>query len=161
MDIKELLIDFHKRSHQSLALLLKHCEQFSEAEINREFEGFGVSSIRESLHHMITAERYWIAVPQGRIDTEDDLNLFPTIASLETLRQKISQAAEDYLHSTTVEELTTARPMNTWGNKTKTLSPTNILFRTQTHIFQHQGQIVAMCRLLGKPCSGVDFPVLG
>ena len=50
MDIKELLIDFH-----SLALLLKHCEQFSETEINREFEGIGVSSIRLSLHHMIIA----------------------------------------------------------------------------------------------------------
>ena len=89
MDIKELLIDFHKRAHQSLALLIKHCEQFSETEINREFEGFGVSSIRESLHHMITAERYWIGVPQGRIDAEDDLELFPTIASLRAKRSNL------------------------------------------------------------------------
>jgi uncharacterized damage-inducible protein DinB len=141
MDVKELLIDFHKRTHQSLAKLLKRCEQFSEAEINREFEGFGIPSIRESLHHMLTAERYWIGVPQDRIDAEDDLNAFPTIASLEELRQKVSQAAEEFLQSSTNEELTTSRLMNTWGNKTKTLSPANILFRTQTHTFQHQGQV--------------------
>jgi len=30
--------------------------------------------------------------------------------------------------------------------------------RTLTHFFHHQGQIAAMCRLLGKPVSGLDYP---
>ncbi|MBK9305322.1 MAG: hypothetical protein IPM94_16040 [bacterium] len=28
-----------------------------------------------------------------------------------------------------------------------------------THVFHHQGQLTAMCRLLGRPSEGLDYPL--
>ena len=36
---------------------------------------------------------------------------------------------------------------------------THVFMRTVTHLYHHQGQIVAMCRLVGKPCTGLDYPI--
>jgi uncharacterized damage-inducible protein DinB len=49
--------------------------------------------------------------------------------------------------------------MLTWGDRTRELTPAHVFMRTLTHIYQHQGQIVAMCRLLGKPVGGLDYPI--
>ena len=50
--------------------------------------------------------------------------------------------------------------MTTWGDRKMRLAPARVIVRTQTHVFQHQGQIAAMCRILGRPIpSGLDFPV--
>jgi len=56
--------------------------------------------------------------------------------------------------------LNTRRKMATWGGKELELVPAHVILRTQTHIFQHQGQVAAMCRLLGRPIpTGLDFPL--
>jgi hypothetical protein len=49
--------------------------------------------------------------------------------------------------------------MTTWGNKERVLTPALVILRIVTHLYQHQGPVVAMCRLLGKPCPGLDFPL--
>jgi uncharacterized damage-inducible protein DinB len=56
------------------------------------------------------------------------------------------------------EELNSPRTMKTWRDEVS-LRPAHVVLRTQTHIFQHQGQVTAMCRLLGRPLSGIDFPI--
>lgn len=49
--------------------------------------------------------------------------------------------------------------MMTWGNREKTLAPQHVVLRVLTHVFHHQGQLAAMCRLLGRPCEGLDYPL--
>ncbi|MEE8304044.1 MAG: hypothetical protein V3S24_16600, partial [Candidatus Tectomicrobia bacterium] len=57
-------------------------------------------------------------------------------------------------------ELNIRRTMTTWGDKEIEVVPVHVLLRTQTHIFQHQGQVAAMSRLLGRPVpAGLDFPL--
>lgn len=57
------------------------------------------------------------------------------------------------------DELNTRRAMTTWGDKVKTLTPAHVILRTQTHAYQHQGQVAALCRLMGKPVPrGLDYP---
>ncbi|MDP8207049.1 MAG: DinB family protein [Candidatus Electryonea clarkiae] len=159
MITKEFLIDFHQRVHRSFKLLLTHCHNLTIDELNQELDGFGYPTIRLQLHHMIGAEKYWIGVLQGRIDVDEDDHLYTTIESLESYRDDVFKATEEYLKSSSEDELETSRPMMTWGNKEKILNPTQVLLRTQTHIFHHQGQILAMCRLFGKPCNGLDYPI--
>ena len=70
------------------------------------------------------------------------------------------EATDKYLRNASADELNTARPMMTWGNKEKVLVPAQVFMRTLTHIYQHQGQVAAMCRLLGKPIPpGLDYPI--
>lgn len=45
-----------------------------------------------------------------------------------------------------------------WDGNTYDLMPARIIVRTQTHVYQHMGQITAMCRLFGRPApAGLDF----
>lgn len=159
MTTREFLIDFHQRVHRSFKQLLDHCENLTEEELNRKMEGFGYPTVRLQLHHMISAEKYWVGVLEGRIDAEEDDHLYPTIGSLQSYREEIFQLTANHLESTTEEELLASRPMMTWGNKEKVLNPMNVILRTQTHIYHHQGQILAMCRLFGKPKNGLDYPI--
>ncbi len=159
MNIQQFLLDFHRRVHQSFALLLEHCRNLTGEELNREMKGFGYPTIRLQLHHMIGAEKYWIGVLQDKIDVDEDEDLYPTIGSLETYRKQVFLMTEIFLNSSYTEELETPRLMTTWGGNEKLLNPTHVFLRTQTHIYHHQGQVLAMCRLLGKPCIGLDYPI--
>jgi uncharacterized damage-inducible protein DinB len=153
------LLDFHERAHRNLTALLAHCRELGDEDVNRELPGFGYPTVRLQLHHSIGAEKYWIGVLQGRIDAKEDAPDYPTISTLERYRASVFAAAEAYLRAAAVDELNTARPMTTWGNKERVLTPARVLLRIVTHLYQHQGQVVAMCRLLGKPCPGLDFPL--
>lgn len=155
----ETLVEFHERAHRSLKRLLEHCRQLRAEELNRELAGFGYPTVRLQLHHVIGAEKYWIGVLQGRIDVDENDPDYPTIESLEVYRQQVLSATAEYLRASSVEELNTARSMMTWGNRKRILTPAHVFIRTQTHIYHHQGQIVAMCRLLGKPAAGMDYPI--
>jgi uncharacterized damage-inducible protein DinB len=155
----DTLLDLHERTHRSLTALLAHCREFSGEEIDRELDGFGYPTVRLQLHHEIGAEKYWIGVLQGRIDADEDAPDYPTIASLEAYRERVFAMTETYLAAASAEELNTARPMMTWGNREKVLVPAHVLMRTMMHIYHHQGQVTAMCRLLGRPINGLDYPI--
>lgn len=147
----EAFIEFHKRTHYNVQKLIEHCGKFSSDELNRELEAFGYPTIRLQLHHEIGAEKYWIGVIKGQMLVDDDDPDYPTIESLEKFRQDVFRTTSDYLKTASEKELDTPRPMITWGNKERVLIPAQIFIRTQTHYYHHQGQIAAMCRLLGKP----------
>lgn len=153
------MLDLHERAHSNFKALLAHCRKLDEAELNRELDGFGYPSVRLQLHHAIGAAKYWIGVLQGRIDADDDSPEYPTIESLEKFREKVFAATEVYLQASSTNDLDTARPMMTWGNREKLLIPAQVILRTVTHLYHHQGQVTAMCRLMGKPCSGFDYPI--
>lgn len=153
------LREIHDRSHRSLKGLLAHCGAFPVEDLNREWDGFGYPTIRLQLHHLLGAERYWIGVLEGRVDADEDDPRYPTIASLGSLRDEVARSTAVYLRAASDEELNTPRAMNTWGGKVKTLTPAHVFLRTQTHAYQHQGQVAALCRLMGKPVPpGLDYP---
>lgn len=155
----EALLDLHRRAHISLGRLMTHCDQFSPEELNRQMDGFGFPSILQQLHHLIGGEEYWIEVLKGSVIDNDDSSGCPSLGSLEAYRQRVFAATEMYLRSAPPAELNAARQMLTWGGKESLLVPAHVFMRTLTHIYQHQGQIIAMCRLLGRPAAGMDFPL--
>jgi uncharacterized damage-inducible protein DinB len=138
---------------------MDHCRQLSTGELQRELPGFGYPTVQLQLHHEIGAEEYWIGVLKRHFEVRDDEADYPTIDSLEEYRQRVFSTTAEYLRGASTEELNTARMMMTWGNKERLLIPAHVIMRTQTHIYQHQGQILAMCRLMGKPAAGMDFPI--
>jgi uncharacterized damage-inducible protein DinB len=160
----EALLDLHKRAHICLQKLLSHCGELSAEQYNRELAGFGYPTVRRQLHHQIGAEEYWISVLLGCMNTADNDAAFPTIRSLEAYRAQVAGTTEAYLSKASTEELNTPRKMETWGykaNKEQVLAPALVFVRTFTHIYHHQGQVVAMCRLLGRPAPvGLDFPIV-
>ncbi len=156
----QALVDIHDRAHRSLRKLLEHCRGLSAESLNRELPGFAYPTVRLQLHHLIGAEEYWIGVIRGSFRVDEDDASYPTIPALEVYRAATARAAESYLREASPAELNGAREMLTWQGDKRVLVPALIILRTQMHIYQHQGQIVAMCRLLENPCPpGLDFPL--
>ena len=159
----EMLADLHQRGHRSFGKLVEHCGRLDVAQADREIAGFGYPSVRLQLIHAIGAEAYWVSVLQGRMDAEDRDGVLRTIASVADWRAAVAAATQAYLRTATPHELDTARPMTTFGGKSRELVPARVVLRTVTHLYHHQGQVVAMCRLLGSPvsspASGMDFPL--
>ena len=156
----DVLLDLHERGHRSLRLLLGHCEQLTSEEFNRELPGFGYATVRLQLEHLIGAEDYWVSVIQGRFRDDAPEVECPSTAALETYRIRVAQTTDEYLRQASEEELNTAREMWTWPGKMRTLVPARVFVRTFAHIYQHQGQVAALCRLLGRPIpTGMDFPL--
>ena len=148
----------HERWHRALKKLLEHCRQLEPNGINTELAGFGFSTIRVQLFHIIGTEKYWIGVPLGRLEDDDDKN-YPTIESLEKFRVQIFDITRKYLRSASMEELNTSRAMTVDPGVDRILKPADIFMRVITHAYHHQGQVVAMCRLLGKPAEGMHYPL--
>ena len=157
----ESLLDVHERAHRSLRALLVHCRGLTPAELDRGIEGFGYASIRLQLHHEIGAEEYWIGVLQGRIHADENDAAYPDVASLEAYRERVYAATRAYLQGASIETLNAARPMRTWNGREPTLVPAHVILRTATHLYHHQGQMVAMSRMMGKPVEPglLDFPL--
>ena len=57
-----------------------------------------------------------------------------------------------YLSGASVEELNTAREMLCWPGKLRQLAPAHVITRVITHVFHHQGQVLAMLRIMGRMC---------
>lgn len=159
MNTPESLVEFHRRCHQSFSKLLDHCGSLTAEELHRKLDGFGYPTVQLQIHHVIAAERYWFGVLQGRMDVDEDEDQYPDISRLKRYRENIAVACERFLRESSSEELDVPREMTTWGGKVKVLVPAHVIIRTQVHIFHHQGQILAMCRLLGKPANGFDYPI--
>ncbi len=156
----ESLLDIHERSHRSLTKLLEHCRDFSADEINREMAGFGYPTLRLLLYHTIGTEEYWIGVIQGNLPADGDDSLYPNIESLEQYGRETFAAIEEYLHSASPEELNTPLKMAVDPGVERILTPALVIMRIQMHLYHHLGQVMAICRLLGKPASGMDFPII-
>lgn len=160
MYTSEALLDVVERTHRSLNMLMDHCQELEVEGFSRNLDGFGYPSIRLQLHHVVGAQKYWIGVLDGRMDVDEDEDEYPTVDSLKAYQRTVFDLTRDYLRSASQQELNESRAMVTWGNQTKELTPAHVVLRTLMHVYQHQGQIAAMCRLLGKPIPpGLDFPL--
>jgi uncharacterized damage-inducible protein DinB len=154
------LLDVHRRTHSSLERLLEHCAGFSAGDLRRDLDGFGYANLLLQLHHVLGAERYWIGVLQGRMLVDEPEEERASIDALRALRERVADATRAYLRGASESALRTRREVTTWGGKCVAVTPLHVLLRTQMHVFQHQGQVAAMCRLLGRPIpSGLDFPL--
>ncbi len=159
MHTSHALLDIHTRAHDSLSRLMTHCHLLTGDEIDRELDGFGYPTVRLQLHHEITGERYWVSVLEDRMNADENDADYPTVASLEAYREEVAAVTRAYLAAASVDELNTPRAMRTWGGREPVLIPAHVVMRTMTHLYHHQGQILAMCRLLGKPASKMDYPI--
>ncbi len=156
----EALLDLHARAQCSLRKVLEHARSLAPGDLDRELPGFGYPSVRKQIHHIIGAQEYWLGVLEDRYDVEEDLEEYPTIESLEHFRVEVAERTDRYLGRATTAELNTPREMKTWPDRIRRLMPAHVVLRTQMHVYHHQGQILAMCRLLGQPApAGLDFPI--
>lgn len=154
------LLDVHTRTHACLIGLLDHCEGFSDEQLRQELDGFGYPTVLLQLQHVIGAEQYWFGVLRGLMLVDEDEADGCSIDALRAFRERVAAETVSYLRAASEAELNAPCEVTTWGGKQTQVVPANVLLRTQTHVFDHKGQLAAMVRLLGRPIpAGLDFPL--
>jgi uncharacterized damage-inducible protein DinB len=154
-------LDVHARAHESLRRLIAFCGTLTTDELRRPLPGFGFPTVLRQLEHTIGAEVYWQTVVTRGYDEEATLPNLPDLAAIEAFRAQTASATRSYLERATEAELNTLRRMTSDPGQTRLLRPADVIMRVVTHIFNHQGQVLAMCRSIGKPndTDDLDYPV--
>jgi uncharacterized damage-inducible protein DinB len=157
----ETLLDIHTRAHESLRRLIAFCETLTNDELRRSLPGFGMPTVFRQLEHTIGAEGYWQTVVTRGYTEEASLPALPDLGALEMFRQQTASATRAYLEGATADELNSSRQMISDPGQSRLLRPADVILRVVTHIFNHQGQVLAMCRVMGKPNDRIDldYPV--
>lgn len=150
------LQDIHHRAHESLRRLIALCGELTEDELRRPLAGFGFATILRQLEHTIAAELYWQTVVMRGYSEEAELPPLADLAAMEAFRAQTAAVTRTYLADASEAELNTRREMISDPGETRVLRPADVVMRIVTHIFNHQGQVLAMCRTLGKPNERVD-----
>jgi len=120
-------------------------------ELRRPLPGFGFPTILGQFEHTIGAEVYWQTVVMRGYTEEATLPKLPDVAAIEAFRQQTASATRSYLDRASEAELNSPRVMISDPGQTRLLRPADVIMRVVTHIFNHQGQVLAMCRTIGKP----------
>ena len=157
----QMLLDVHARAHESLRRLMVFCGSLSDDELRRPVAGFGWSTVHRQLVHTIGAETYWQTVVTRGYTEEATLPELPDVAALEAFRQQTAFVTRSYLERAGEAELNSRRQMISDPGQTRVLRPADVIMRVVTHIFTHHGQVLAMCRTLGKPndIHDLDYPL--
>ncbi len=147
----------HQWTHARLHIVVEHAAVLSADEFARELPGFGASSVREQLMHILGAEERWVLRLEDRPIRPWSAADFPTAASLRAAKERVMRATEAYLDRLPEAALDVplARRPQQWIGELR--SPAFILHHVMTHAFHHKGQVVAMCRLLGHPAPDTDL----
>jgi uncharacterized damage-inducible protein DinB len=153
----QTLLDVHTRAHESLRRLLVFCGALTDDELRRPVAGFGWSTVHQQLEHTIGAEVYWQTVVTRGYTEEATLPDLPDIAALEAFRQQTAFVTRSYLERASEAELNSRREMISDPGQTRVLRPADVIMRIVTHIFNHEGQVLAMCRRMGKPNNTLDL----
>jgi uncharacterized damage-inducible protein DinB len=157
----ETLLDVHARAHESLRRLIAFCGSLTDDELRRPVAGFGWSTVHRQLEHTIGAEVYWQMVVTKGYGEEASLPALPDVGAVEAFRQQTALGTRAYLEGARPTELNSPRRMVSDPGQTRVLRPADVIMRIVTHIFNHQGQVLAMCRTLGKPNDtyDLDYPL--
>lgn len=151
------LLDVHGRAHESFRRLIVFCGRLTEDELRRPVQGFGFPTIVRQLEHTIGAEVYWQTVVIRGYTEEATLPPLPDMAAIEAFRQQTASTTRAYLQRTSEAELNASREMISDPGQTRVLRPADVILRVVTHIFSHQGQVLAMCRSIGRPNEEIDM----
>jgi uncharacterized damage-inducible protein DinB len=157
----ESLLDIHARAHESLRRVIAFCGTLTDEELRRSLTGFGFPTVLRQLEHTIGAEVYWQRVVTSGYTEEATLPDLQDLAAMEAFRQQTAATTRAYLDSASESDLNSPRQMISDPGKTRVLRPADVIMRVVTHIFNHQGQVLAMCRTIGKPNDSrdLDYPV--
>lgn len=157
----ETLRDIHARAHESLRRLMAFCGELTEEERSRRLAGFGFPTIMRQLEHTIGAEVYWQTVVTKGYSEEAVLPALPDLTAMEAFRARTATTTQSYLRGAGEAEVNTPREMISDPGEKRLLRPADVILRVVTHMFNHQGQVLAMCRTMGKPNEkhDVDYPL--
>jgi uncharacterized damage-inducible protein DinB len=131
------------------------CATLTVDELNRELPGFGLETVREQLIHLIGCEDYWVSMISGTPHVGYEPG--PGIDALVELKARVFARTQAYIAGLGDTALMAGVAMTHRDGTVNTAPPAFVIAHVITHAYHHKGQVVAMCRLLGKPAPDTDM----
>ena len=155
------LLDIHRRTHDSIQGVLDALGALPPEEMTKEVAGFSYPTLATQVHHYLGAERYWFSVLSGDLNLDDDADQHGTVEALRGMREQVAETTRAMVAGWSDEEASAPRTITKWNGETAEVVPAHVLLRTQTHVYQHHGEIASMLRQLGHRFpSMLDFPLV-
>jgi uncharacterized damage-inducible protein DinB len=148
---------FHGWTHASLDLVLDHLSTIPANDYVKDVSGFGFRTLREQTIHIFNCEGFWVHTLQGLPYANGTLEECPALADVRRLQHEVSRSTNAYLSTLTNQQLNADTELHFSDGDVAVRTPALILHHVLTHAFHHKGQIVAMCRALGRPASDTDL----
>ena len=148
---------FHGWTHASLNLVLDHLSAMPANDYVTEVSGFGFSTLRQQAIHIFNCEAFWVHTLQGAWYADRTVEDCPGLADVRHLQQEVSQSTHAYLSALSNQQLNADTELHFSDGDVAVRTPALILHHVLTHAFHHKGQIVAMCRVLGRPAPDTDL----
>jgi uncharacterized damage-inducible protein DinB len=141
----DALREAHRRTHLGTSRVLEHCRQLSAEEFQRELPGFGYPTVQLQLHHILSAEEYWLTVLQRQPLAEEEYpQNYLTVDDLLDYQRQVMGRMLAYLGRMDSAALAQPARFTVWGGDSVELLPEMVVMRLVTHPFQHRGQVLAM-----------------
>jgi uncharacterized damage-inducible protein DinB len=147
----------HGWTHASLDAVLAHLSHLPADDYVREVSGFGFPTLRDQVIHIFNCEGSWVHRLQGVPYEERTPADWPSIADARRLQKEVSQRTRAYLSTLTDQQLNTEVELHFSDGDVAFRTPALVLHHVFTHAFHHKGQVVAMCRVLGRPAPDTDL----
>jgi uncharacterized damage-inducible protein DinB len=148
---------FHGWTHASLGLVLDHLSTMPADDYVREVSGFGFRTLREQPIHIFNCEGFWLHTLQGLPYADRTIGECPALAEVRGLQKEVSQSTHAYLSILTDQQLNADTELHFSDGDVAVRTPALVIHHVLTHAFHHKGQIVAMCRVLGRPAPDTDL----
>ena len=147
----------HGWTHASLNLVLNLLSTMPTSDYVREISGFGFRTLREQTIHIFNCEGFWVHTLRGSRYADRTLVDCPALADVRLLQNDVSQSTHAYLSTLTNQQLNADAELHFSDGDVAVRTPALVLHHVLTHAFHHKGQIVAMCRALGRPAPDTDL----
>ena len=145
---------FHAWTHACLSLLLDHLSTIPGGDYTKKVSGFGSPTLREQVVHLFNCEGFWIHLLQRLPYQDRDPVDCPIVSDARLLQQEVSRQTLAYLSGLSDQQLNSEMELRFADGDVAIRTPALVLHHVLTHAFHHKGQIVAMCRALGRSCPG-------
>ncbi len=148
---------FHAWTHASVGMLLDHLSTVPESDYTKELPGFGSPTLRHQVLHIFNCEAFWIHVLQGRPYHDRIPSDCPGVVEARLLQQEVTKQTLDYLSRLTDQQLNSNTKLLFPDGDVALRTPALVMHHVLTHAFHHKGQVVAMCRAVGRPAPDTDL----
>ena len=147
----------HSWTHSSLTLVLDHLATIPEGDYAKEVSGFGFPTLRAQILHIFNCEGFWIHTLQGARFEDEDTADWRSVPDARVLQRNVSANTLAYLSGLSDEQLNADTELHFSDGDKAVRTPALVLHHILTHAFHHKGQIVSMCRILGRPATDTDL----
>ena len=154
---KAALNSLYEYAHSAMGKLLDKAANLSEAQLKQKFSQ-GYQSIHETLIHLVSAERRWLARWQGQtppaVLTAAEL---PGIVALRQRWDSIVAERRAYLASLDEEQLQAVVRFSLADQPQHALPRWQLLLHVANHGMQHRSELAAMLSDLGQSPGDMDW----